>query len=61
MLLAGIIGEHIPIGWVFLGTAVLGLMISSAIWFLTKAPQIDQSISEILEKQEQILEEQPTK
>ncbi len=59
MLLAGIIGEYVPIGWVFLGTSVLGLMISSAIWFLTKAPQIDQSTSEILEKQEQMAEEQP--
>ena len=61
MLLSGVIGEYIPIGWVFLGTAVLGLIFSSAFWFLTKAPQIDQAISEILEKQEQIATEQPAK
>ena len=59
--IAGVIGEYVAIAWVFLGTAVLGLIFSSAIWFLTKAPQIDQSITEILEKQEQIVEEPPTK
>ncbi len=61
MLLSGVIGEYVPIGWVFLGTAVLGLVFSSLIWFLTKAPQIDDSISEVLEEQKRIEAELPAK
>ncbi|MBY9000394.1 MAG: MFS transporter [Candidatus Heimdallarchaeota archaeon] len=51
MLLSGVIGEYVAIPWIFLGSGVLGLLISSAIWFLTKAPQLDDSIIEITEQQ----------
>ena len=61
MLLAGVIGKFVDIPWVYLGSSVLGILTSSILWFLTKAPQIDDSIIEVMEKHEKMRMEQPAK
>jgi hypothetical protein len=45
MLLSGIIGEYTAIPLVFLSSGLIGLFLCTAIWFLTKAPKVDETLS----------------
>jgi len=51
MLLSGIIGEYTAIPIVFLSSGLIGLFLCSAMWFLTKAPKLDETLIKSLEDQ----------
>lgn len=51
MLLSGVIGEYTEIPIVFLSSGLIGLFLCSAIWFLTKAPKVDETLSMTSEDQ----------
>ena len=51
MLLSGVIGEYTAIPIVFLSSGLIGLFLCSAIWFLTKAPKVDDVIGIATEDQ----------